>query len=646
MPDISYVTGTFQRLPLLQKCLASVRASIPKGFTYEIIVVDGGSTDGSLEWLHQQPDVKLIEHGALLGIKKSFCDGCKIAQGKYVIMGNDDVEFQDTTSIVKAFVYLENNPTCGGVAFADNRVTPHNPHGQHRVNVMMARKNGADVNVVYAQIGMFPKWLGDLAGWWGEDDPTFKAKAYGLDNYLSARIWEMGYTVDAVDGVIVHDFAPDDELRQHNEGWPEQGGGDGHLYYERYPKGPDIPPDVTIPSQTRRQLRILYAPIYERGHVNQHLQKHGLRDALMSAHGRYKGALVYEWDYVASDTVDHDLFEIIKTFQPDMILWQLHGANTITRKMLDRVRSICGNVLMVNWNGDYNPAGLISAPMLDLLQQIDLQLVVNATAIPVYDQHGIRSAYWQIGYEEPGNDLPDVPAYGILFMGNAYKPERQELGRWLKANYASVGLYGSGWNELGDGECLYDFATGKALINKAKVVIGDNMYPETYGFVSNRLIQSLAAGGALLLHQPVLGLEELTGLVDTKHYATWQTTNDLKSLIDFMIQDDEPRRTIANAGTEYVRQHYSFNTLVEQLFVDLLPLANRKLQHLIGLRYQGRHVSQFGAGVGVTSGRQYICTPPHMLWIDPLDLPGFQQYGDLWKQVDEIAPHDRLGQGV
>lgn len=68
---ISAVTGTYNRLALLQKMVTSVRQSVG-GLLYEIILVDGGSTDGTLEWCRQQSDVMLIEQGKLLGAVEAF----------------------------------------------------------------------------------------------------------------------------------------------------------------------------------------------------------------------------------------------------------------------------------------------------------------------------------------------------------------------------------------------------------------------------------------------------------------------------------------------------------------------------------------------------------------------------------------------
>jgi len=93
------VLGSFQRYSFLKMTLNSVRLELA-GISHEIIVVDGGSTDGSVEWLSKQKDVLLIlqhNRGQWKGKKVNrrswgyFMNlGFKTAQGKYVCMISDD----------------------------------------------------------------------------------------------------------------------------------------------------------------------------------------------------------------------------------------------------------------------------------------------------------------------------------------------------------------------------------------------------------------------------------------------------------------------------------------------------------------------------------------------------------------------------
>jgi glycosyltransferase involved in cell wall biosynthesis len=54
--QLSVIIPTYNRLPILQKCLAAMERQQPGAFTgYEVIVVDDGSTDGTLTWLQEAP---------------------------------------------------------------------------------------------------------------------------------------------------------------------------------------------------------------------------------------------------------------------------------------------------------------------------------------------------------------------------------------------------------------------------------------------------------------------------------------------------------------------------------------------------------------------------------------------------------------
>jgi len=149
---------------------------------------------------------------------------------------------------------------------------------------------------------------------------------------MSAAIHETGYTIDEVQGCQAIDHMEHDELRDINTANPDGGDHpDSVAYYDRWPHGPHIPNSVTIeaPKPNAREIgmRILYLPIYEAGNGlaqrNQRAQKRGLRDALN------KFGMVYEFDYLPyqyrTNDLKTELFSIIDTFKPDMLLTQVHA---------------------------------------------------------------------------------------------------------------------------------------------------------------------------------------------------------------------------------------------------------------------------------------------------------------------------------
>src|ERR671934_871970 len=83
MADVSVVVVTYNALPWLERCLESVRP-------YETIVVDHGSTDGTLELVRRRfPQARLIEEGNT-GLGAGSNTGMRLATGDYFLLLNSD----------------------------------------------------------------------------------------------------------------------------------------------------------------------------------------------------------------------------------------------------------------------------------------------------------------------------------------------------------------------------------------------------------------------------------------------------------------------------------------------------------------------------------------------------------------------------
>jgi hypothetical protein len=69
--------------------------------------------------------------------------------------------------------------------------------------------DGQRVGLIYAQVGLFRKWLGDKLHWWmGEHDEMQGAYTYAATIQLSAQIWHTGYSVDEVGECMVKTTSP------------------------------------------------------------------------------------------------------------------------------------------------------------------------------------------------------------------------------------------------------------------------------------------------------------------------------------------------------------------------------------------------------------------------------------------------------
>ncbi len=93
--DLSVLIVDTNELRVLAPCLKSVFEQTT-GISFEVIVIDNASTDGSAEWLEREyPHVRVLRNASNLGFAGSNNRGIKIAQGEYVILLNPDTEVLD-----------------------------------------------------------------------------------------------------------------------------------------------------------------------------------------------------------------------------------------------------------------------------------------------------------------------------------------------------------------------------------------------------------------------------------------------------------------------------------------------------------------------------------------------------------------------
>lgn len=110
----SIVIINFDGMKYWPECLAAIRAQrYPRGF--EIIVVNNRSTDGSLEYLRQQDDVRIIDHGGNTGFSRGQNLGILASRGEYVLCLNFDC-FLEPDFLAEVAKVFEARPEVGGVS--------------------------------------------------------------------------------------------------------------------------------------------------------------------------------------------------------------------------------------------------------------------------------------------------------------------------------------------------------------------------------------------------------------------------------------------------------------------------------------------------------------------------------------------------
>jgi GT2 family glycosyltransferase len=114
MTDVSIIIVNWNTRDILRDCLVSVYAQT-KDITYEVILVDNASSDGSAQMVKTEfPQVILIENTENYGFAAANNQGMRIAKGRYVLLLNSDTVVLDG-AIQKTVRYADSHPEAGVV---------------------------------------------------------------------------------------------------------------------------------------------------------------------------------------------------------------------------------------------------------------------------------------------------------------------------------------------------------------------------------------------------------------------------------------------------------------------------------------------------------------------------------------------------
>lgn len=227
---VSVVLGSYNRCEFLKLTIDSVRNELID-IPHEIIVVDGGSTDGAMQWLLKQKDViTIVQHnrGKWQGkdIERRswgyFMNlGFRAASSKYVCMISDDCLVVPGTIKNGLTLFDEkqrNGQKIGAVAFYTRE---WNKEKDYCVRYTIGKK-------LYVNHGIYLKSALDDVGYINEDDYFF----YNADSDLCLKMWKKGYQIiSSPSSFIEHYPHANIKIRSENHKKYQQ---DGNMFFKKW----------------------------------------------------------------------------------------------------------------------------------------------------------------------------------------------------------------------------------------------------------------------------------------------------------------------------------------------------------------------------------------------------------------------------
>lgn len=154
MVDVSIIMVNYKTYKMTHEAINSIY-NHTSGINFEIIVVDNGSNDGSVEYLTSDNRIRIIPSEENLGFGKANNLGLKYASGRNILFLNTDTKIKDN-SICLLSKYLDTHPKVGALGgnLIDGNGTPTQSFERSfpgPIHVLNALTNGLLYKILYGK---------------------------------------------------------------------------------------------------------------------------------------------------------------------------------------------------------------------------------------------------------------------------------------------------------------------------------------------------------------------------------------------------------------------------------------------------------------------------------------------------------------
>lgn len=589
--DVSVVFGTYNRRKLLQGCVESIHKACA-GLSYEIVISDGGSTDGSGDWLRQQPNVVVLA-GDLSGAVKAFNDAARVARGRYIVCLNDDAELEES-AIRNALAYFK-DPLVGQVAMSFLE------RGSWRILDALGKTYG-NFPVTRAAIVRAVEHL--VGGMWATCYRT-----YGGDNELSCWVYRLGYKIVGAADARVRHHEHLDELRRSNSSSDTA----RSQFHVRWPSGDRLAFRGPLPALTSAELARLakiesgtsltarwerIPPSPSRGEdqptssfgrervLHWHLRtdddpQTSLVDALAAI--ATDGYTKVDWTFTKESERGIAFASAVSRLRPTLIFMQLQDPAAVPVSALRTLREAKTNdpsLVVCTWSGDVGPGkgpwpGMKDDWQYEIAKSVDLMLFTGTGQVEMHRHRGMaNAAYLQIGYDTdryyPGPDENYGKKHAVVFIGQDYGnrfdsvPDheaglRRSMVQAMRKNIPGFVAYGGGF-----GNSLPQNQVGN-IYRSSNAAISISLTSRLGRYTSDRMIRSMASGCPTFVKR----FEDMEGmgLVDGVNCIAWSTVEELleKSRTWLAPSHRGALRDVGRAGATLMKTKHTWSYRMQEL---------------------------------------------------------------------------------